>query len=243
MNTSAYFSSLALELRGLQNRVRNFLDDSHWLTDGEWKESVLRSILRRHLPSSAQIGRGFIVRPDANSRQIDLLIYNSNIPVLFREGDLVFVTPDAVLGVIEVKTSLNNTSYAAAVDQLGERMDFLLDGPWHPFFGLFAYESTVGSRRALEALSHNARGQPRHAVDLVCLGYSHLLKWWPFDPADHRNQLNRWRSYRFDKEKSPGYFLHNVIELVSPESVRANQDTWFPPEGSGLNQDDEEALR
>jgi len=56
MLTSNYFESLATELDALKNRVRNFIQDRHWQTDGEWKESVLRAFLRRNLPKSVQIG-------------------------------------------------------------------------------------------------------------------------------------------------------------------------------------------
>jgi len=59
-----YFESLSTELSSLKDRVRYIIDDKHWLTDGEWKESVLRSILRRHLPSSVCVGSGFLVTPE-----------------------------------------------------------------------------------------------------------------------------------------------------------------------------------
>ena len=61
MNTTNYYKSLSAELESLKNRVRNFIHDSHWQTDGEWKESVLRSILLRNMPDTVKIGRGFIV--------------------------------------------------------------------------------------------------------------------------------------------------------------------------------------
>src|SRR5579872_2090540 len=51
MSLNSYFESLNDEMMGLRDRVRNFIKGQHWLTDGEWKESVLRSILRRNLPS------------------------------------------------------------------------------------------------------------------------------------------------------------------------------------------------
>ena len=57
MFDSDYFISLSNELSSLKNRVRNFIQGEHWLTDGEWKESVLRSFLRRNLPKSVEIGR------------------------------------------------------------------------------------------------------------------------------------------------------------------------------------------
>lgn len=46
MDPTIHFKSLALELNALKDRVRNFIDDAHWLTDGEWKEAVLRAMLR-----------------------------------------------------------------------------------------------------------------------------------------------------------------------------------------------------
>jgi hypothetical protein len=109
MNTNQYFLSLTQELRGLQNRVRNFIDDAHWQTDGEWKESVLRYFLRRNLPRNVEIGRGFVVSPKGCSSQIDVLIYDSTKPILFRDGDLVFITPDAVCGAVTAE----NVAYRA----------------------------------------------------------------------------------------------------------------------------------
>jgi hypothetical protein len=247
MDTNAYFDSISQELRSLQNRVRNFLATSpHWLTDGEWKESVLRSILRRHLPQTVLVGRGAVIRDDDNSRQIDLLIHSAEAPVLFRDGELVFVTPDAVIGVIEVKTSLSNATFEAALSQLVERAQVvstqgrMVSVRTHrKFFGLFAYESTVSSRHALEALREAATQAGGITIDLVCLGCDHFIKWWRFDPLGHHRPVNRWHSYRF-QNKAPGYFIHNVVEAVSPYSVEENQEVWFPREGKELHKDDEE---
>ena len=72
-----YFQSLSQELHSLKSRVWSFIRDRHWQTDGEWKESVVRAVLRRHLPKSGQIGRGFVITNDDPSNQIDILIYDS----------------------------------------------------------------------------------------------------------------------------------------------------------------------
>jgi hypothetical protein len=77
MNMIEYHKSLNRELQALKDRVRNLMDDPHWLTDGEWKETVLRSVLRKHLPHSVQVGRGFVLTPSRCSKQIDVLIYDS----------------------------------------------------------------------------------------------------------------------------------------------------------------------
>ena len=95
----------------MKHRVRNLIADAHWQTDGEWKESVLRQILRRQLPATAIVSRGFVVTERAVTHQLDVLIRHASKPVLFRDGDLVLVTPDAVLGIIEVKSRLTPTSF------------------------------------------------------------------------------------------------------------------------------------
>ncbi len=69
---------------------------AHFQTDGEYKEAALRTVLRRHLPLSLIVGRGFVVTPHDSSSQLDLLIVDGSKPTLFRDGDLVFVTPDCV---------------------------------------------------------------------------------------------------------------------------------------------------
>src|SRR3990172_8423163 len=109
MRTEHYFRSLALEMDALKDRVRHLIESEHWQTDGEWKESVVRQMLRRHLPASVTVGRCFVVGASQASHQLDVLIYDSSKPVLFRDGDLAFVTPDAVVGVIEVKARATPT--------------------------------------------------------------------------------------------------------------------------------------
>src|SRR5260370_33239554 len=98
MNLERYFKSLGREVEALKTRVRDLKDSTHWLTDGEWKESVLRTILRRNLPETIAVGRGFVISEHHSSHQLDVLIYERSAPALFKDGELVFVTPDAVLG-------------------------------------------------------------------------------------------------------------------------------------------------
>ena len=39
-----------------------------------------------------------------NSKQLDVLVTDSHCPTLFKDGEMVLVTPDAVVSIIEVKT-------------------------------------------------------------------------------------------------------------------------------------------
>jgi len=92
MDTQAHFNSLAAEITAVKDRVQNLIGSAHWPTVGAWKETVLRSILRRHLPPALQIGSGFVISENGQSNQIDVLIYDDSGPVLFRDSDLVIVT-------------------------------------------------------------------------------------------------------------------------------------------------------
>src|SRR4051812_21129430 len=118
MNVPAYYRSLTAELESVKDRVRNFIEDKHWLTHGEWRESVLRAMIAQRLPSSVNIGRGFIITESGPTTQCDILIYRSDRPILFRQGDLAFVTPDAVVAVIEVKSTATKPVIAVALEKL-----------------------------------------------------------------------------------------------------------------------------
>jgi len=141
MNVSDYFTSISLELNALKNRVRNFIADNQWQTDGEWKESVLRTILRRNLPDNIEAGRGFIVKPDECPSQIDVLIYDASKPVLYKDGELVFVTSDAVKGIIEVKSKIYRNTLKDTLSKLADNAEFAyrvtarLNMRWSSFSG------------------------------------------------------------------------------------------------------------
>jgi hypothetical protein len=85
----AYQKSIAEELRSTKDRIRQLIDQEHWLSDGEHKESILRNILRSRLPESVRIGRGFVCFPRSangskkSSGQIDILITSQNKPTLY----------------------------------------------------------------------------------------------------------------------------------------------------------------
>lgn len=231
MQIEAYFRSLTLEVEALMDRVRHLLETRHWQTDGEWKESVIRQVLRRHLPGSVSVGRGFVVTAAAASRQLDVLIIDAGKPVLFRDGDLVFVTPDAVVGVIEVKSRATPGIVAEAAEKLAEDMLLVRLHPnTRAFASLFAFEDAGGhSTSYLDAVAR-AAARWENRVDYVCIGGSRFIRYWHFNPENEERLYEGWHSYEL-RGLAPGYFVHNVIDSVSPESVFSNNEVWFPPGG------------
>jgi len=242
MDITDHYRSLAAELRSLKDRVRNYIGDAHWPTDGEWKESVLRSVLLRNMPETAKIGRGFVVTQQYSTTQIDILIYRHDSPVFFREADLVFIPPEGVLGVLEVKTTVDATSTEEALSKLAHMRSKIESNINNGIlFGLFAYDvSGTPNSTALDRLQkvygiHNA------VVDLVCLGDSKFIKWWENNPAGGGRGYNRWHSYTLP-ELAPGYFIHNVLVHMSRDRYWINQDVWFPSESKEFCKDGERGL-
>jgi len=53
------FISITQELGSLRDRIKEYTN--HRLSNGEWRETILRKMIRRLLPQTYGIGRGFVV--------------------------------------------------------------------------------------------------------------------------------------------------------------------------------------
>jgi len=233
----AFHQSIAAELNAAKDRVRQLIRDRHWLTDGEHKEAVLRSVISRHLPSSQVMGTGFIVAPETVSTQIDILIVDGDFPVLFREGDLMIVTPEGVRAIIEVKTSLRNAQLRLALEKLGRNVALC-----HPlqqttvrhqcWAGLFVYEQEqCNHQEALKSLAR-AHAESQGRVNCLSLGDRDFFRYWSNeeDTQGIPEPMNGsfWRSYEMN-DLAPSYFIGNLLNRVAPPNLRSY--AWFPEIG------------
>ena len=101
-------------------------------------------MLRRNLPDSIGVRNGFVVAGHQSSHQLDIIIYDQSAPILFRDGDLVFVTPDAVRGIIEVKSKVAANSFRIAAKKLAKAIELVRLNPnAMAFADLFSYEDGV----------------------------------------------------------------------------------------------------
>jgi hypothetical protein len=254
--------SLVLELDALKDRVQNIIGTTtHGLTSGEWKESILRTMLRRYLPSQIGVGRGFVVDSMTSSGQIDILLYDVNAPLLYQDGDLVFVTPDAVLGIIEVKSSVHGEKkfnkkikkFTKEVEWINsvifeEPRGFRLTAPPPPkpiFSGFFVYDFSMraeeGMTRAetiLSYLNRNANGDIKKAINHLSLGSNIFIRLWKHKPESGGQIFipaggATYNRWHFcDYEGvAPGYFISNVVGWISPKSVSKNYQLWYPLDG------------
>ena len=227
MDVAKHFRSITGELESLKDRVRNFISDGHWLTDGEWKESVLRSIITQRLPETANIGRGFVLTEEGPSTQCDIILYRSDCPVLFREADLVFLTPDAVLGIVEVKSKVTKAVFRDSISKLASIGHQLGRHSEHCCLALFSYESSSNPRTwYTEVLPRHCR-HSSEIVQLINLGCSSFVKWWKYSPSGADSHYENWHSYKLEN-MSAGYFIANLIDAVSLDSVSLDERFWYP---------------
>jgi len=235
MDMIKYHESLNRELQALKDRVRNLMDDPHWLTDGEWKETVLRSVLRKHLPQSVQVSRGFIFTPSRCSTQIDILIHDSSAPLIFAEGDLVFVSPGAVRAIIEVKSKVTLSILSEAADKLVYNSELIYQASNNPasivagrkrfMAGLFSFDSEINDDNSvLSLLRDKAKSNPNKAIDMLSIGQHQFFRYWEglLTPP-----YQGWCSYNL-RNLSPSYFVGNMVEHCTESSDIFDYQTWFP---------------
>lgn len=226
----AYHRSISAELHSLKDRVKNLVP--HRLSQGEDKEAVLRSFLRRHMPDTFKVGRGFVVTSSGSTPQIDVLIVDATVPILFESGDLFIVGPKGVRAVIEVKTRLNGD------DQVNKTIKHLVNcaqtihagwpvgamRPPRPWLGLFVFDGNDNEsthRRLLQSIAEHS-WRYNH-IKCVVNGPNTFIRYW-------KSQEKLWRSYTLNN-LSVSYFLGNLLLAIAADSVAPTPDLWFPVRG------------
>jgi hypothetical protein len=233
-----YFEDLSKELRAVQNRIRQLIGDAYWPSDGAWKESVLRSIIRNYLPQSFTVGSGFILTSDGLSKQIDILVCDDSAPVFFRDGDFLVAPADCVRAVLEVKTSLDTTLLREALEKLNYTSALMRRRclRFHPFLGLFCYESiSTKPEEILNALYEANGSLSSYVIRALCFGDARFCRFWEYNPGEgsHGN-YDSWHAYDLP-QIAPGYFVHNIIEHLFPAAFEKAQKLWYPVDGKERN--------
>ncbi len=256
MNLVEYHKSIGRELLDVKNRFRDLIGDQyHRLADGKHKESILKTILQRHLPKNISAKNGFIRFDDISiSSEIDILLFSNDRPLLFENSDLVISTPHAVFGGIEVKTTLTSSNLTESLEKVAinlqntsEHLDKAYWSDLHttvqsmskgisrsyPWFSLFAFESNVSDEIVLNRLNEVAKGDYRRAIPCVCLGPNKFVRFW----SEHRksitdtNPFTGWRVYDL-KGLAFSYYISNMIWQDHVNSTETNP--WFALESKEI---------
>jgi hypothetical protein len=236
MSLINYHKTSSQELLALTNKVRNLI--SHWGEDGRYKEAVLKNVIKRFLPDKFTIGTGFVIKQTEtrgvhlSSRQIDLVIYDNASPVLFKEGDFVILTPDAVRGIIEVKANLQNQGLTEVLKQANENGQFIFSGKEdrkQKFFnGVFSFEGYINNFD-LDTLVNSFKNSNIDYIDdveynsfkvnHVSLNKDWFVKIWNEDANPH--------SLYNIEDLSFSFFISNLTDTLANKSVKKNNFIWY----------------
>ena len=235
MSLIEYHKTTSRELLALTNKVRNFVTPRG--EDGRYKEAVLKNVIKRFLPGKYEMGTGFVVKQTKNrgehlsSWQLDLIIYDNESPILFKEGDFVILTPDSVRAIIEVKANLLNQNVADIVRRANENGEFIWSGKEDKKFaffnGIFSFEGNnnfnisifIENVRNANATLEEDKSFKKYKVNHISINENWFLKYWPDDENPH--------SLYNIEELSFSFFISNLIDILSHKSVRRNNFIWY----------------
>ncbi|MBI3335502.1 MAG: hypothetical protein HY001_03320 [Candidatus Portnoybacteria bacterium] len=114
-----YFESFANEITSKFRRLQSIV--GHPTASGDYHEEILRTVLRNFLSKRFSVKKGFIYAgSDQVSKQIDLMVIDENSPAayIFQEGDFAVVIPQAVVAVMEIKTTINAPDFDQALENI-----------------------------------------------------------------------------------------------------------------------------
>lgn len=229
---TAYQKSISDELISMKDRVRNFIDGHHWGEDGRYKEIILSHTLRQHLPESVSVGTGFVVNNNSLTKQIDIIVYRNDFPLMFKQDDFIIAPSESVLGIIEVKSKITAQVGEKAIRNATENGRII---GRNIFNGIFAFESQneCFNNPCLRNELANSAGIVNH----LCFGADIFLKYWETSyPRINPCTQDSYAVYQIEK-LAFGYFISNLIEdihiaLHGQQLPNALNRMFYPIEGT-----------
>jgi len=242
-NVREFQESITKELITTKDRVRNLIGGINWSDDGRYKEAILRKMILQFLPNNLSIGTGFIVAnysenfetDNHTSSQLDIIIYDDRIPVVFREGDFVILTEKSVRAIIEVKTKIkggdsDKNSLTKIVQKLNNLKQFKTFSEKKKkkelFVGVFSYEYNESLD---ETNAEIALRESDGFVNHLSLGTNKFIKYWKENSGlpciDNKSRC--YIQYRIEN-LSFSYFISNLLHIVSDKEPIERAWLSFP---------------
>lgn len=206
-----YRKSISKELISIKDRVRDFIDDRHWGEDGRYKEIILSDKIKDYLPQKVLIGTGFVMCDEnITTSQIDIIIYRSDFPVLFKKDNFVIVPKESVLGIIEVKTKLNSSNIRETIKKSHENGVIIGN---KIFNGIFSYECEFEFKDKLAESISSSLNECKGFINNISFGKDIFLKFWPRYQPSNNYRFDHYSFYKIE-DLAFGYFISNLIEDV-----------------------------
>lgn len=241
MNTIDFHKTTTKELLAIKDRVRYLIN--HWGEDGRYQEAVLKSVISRFLPEKYKIVSGFVIKQTNNigehepSKQIDIIIYNTDFPVLFKEGDFYIVTADSVEAIIEVKANLKNQGVEKVLRKANEIGQFVFNAKTNKtknlFNGILSYDGherlKINNSQAVQNAIRNAENTTNTDQNLNKFKVNHIsfnkdkfYKFWNQNDSSDGGYL-----YEID-DLAFSFLISNLIAHLKSDTVFSNNRLWFP---------------
>ena len=243
----AFQESINKELILLKDRVKNLIEingTNHHGEDGNYRELVLRNIIRRFLPNNLSIGTGFVISNDEEgvkrSTQIDILIYDNSYPLLFQEGDFIITTPQSVKAIIEVKTTIKNSELNKILEKAKKNYNLITKNREEIFNGIFSYnyeDNKITNRKTKKLVPtiKKALQMNNGKVNHISLGQNIFIRYWDKSFIDilreddqriiARNCSNSFFNIYKLRDLSFAYFISNLIYWITDKNI--DEQGWF----------------
>ena len=233
-NAIDFQRSVTQELSVVKDRVRNLIGNANWGEEGRYKEAILRNVIKRFLPHNLSVATGFVVRDRVVSRQLDIIVYDNNYPLLFSEGDFIVTSPDNVKGIIEVKTSLDATGLEEATEHFESNfVDELLPHTDTAFYGIFSYGFSVNEQNLVQRVADILRNS-RGIVNHFALGENYFVRRWDREDSLDLGMTEIGNDFYNIYELRGLAFSYFISNLIARSSVGISERYWllFPIEGT-----------
>lgn len=229
----------------VKDRVKNLIDieTNHPAEDGNYREIILRNIIKRFLPNNLSVGTGFVIsNKDSQIKrttQIDIIVYDNTYPLLFKEGDFIITTPENVKAIIEVKTTITNSrkkpdGICQVIQKSKANYEIIKLISKKLFNGIFAYQYNDNiTTQLVEKSLVDSEGKVNH----ISLGDNKFIKYWENETNtiinDNCESDNFFNIYNLH-ELSFAYFISNLIDWVVEENTYERKWFMFPiPDENG----------
>ncbi|WP_457572748.1 DUF6602 domain-containing protein [Desulfolithobacter sp.] len=238
MSIRQFQESITQELNVVKNRVRNLIGDAHWGEEGRYKEAILKNIIRKFLPNNLSVGTGFILNNNNQqdiSRQLDIIIYENSLPVLFSEGDFIVTTLKNVRGIIEVKSKITPNTISDVIEQFDNSIESIrgIIKQRRMFLGVFSFEfeGNIENQRIDNSILESEK-----IINHISLGSNYFVRKWKHADAEKLHPPVNCASDFYNvyeiENLSFSYFISNLLSIATPGGLKDRYWFSFPIQGT-----------
>lgn len=204
--------------------------------EGNYREYLLIEHLRKILPSTVEVGTGFVIDENYHTtNQIDIIVYDGNIAPLFKSGDLVVVVPKSVFGIIEVKTTHYPNKLMKELENAGLNYELIkrslgVENNSEVFNGIFYFKSNLTSKNIRDG---NKTVRVLRDFENQSFKVNHIA----FGDSIFVRNTNEFSFYDMKEGNLAfAYFFSNLIDIIMHKKTLTNEALSkfiFPIEGEG----------